>query len=55
MDQWADDFVHSLYGAVLEADLWPVAASRLAALAEAPSAAIMDSDFAAGVVHRQAL
>lgn len=55
MDQAADDFVHVLYSAVLDAEQWGVAVSRLAALAEAPHAALMDSDFAAGVVHRTVL
>ena len=55
MDQAADEFVHALYGAVLEPDQWKLAASRLAALADAPHAGIFDSDFAAGVVHREVL
>lgn len=55
MDQASDEFVHALYGAVLDAEQWKVAASRLAALAEVAHAGIFDSDFAAGVVHRTVL
>lgn len=53
--QSVDDFVHTLYGAVLDADLWPVALSLMAALADAPHASLMDTDFAAGVVFRALL
>ncbi len=56
MEQQAvDDFVHMLYGAVIDAELWPGALSRMAALADAPRASLMDSDFAAGVVFRALL
>ncbi|MFN0039178.1 MAG: helix-turn-helix transcriptional regulator [Burkholderiales bacterium] len=55
MDQASDDFVYTLYGAVLDADQWPVVTTKLAVLADAPHCGIFDSDFAAGVVHRQTL
>ncbi len=56
MDQQAvDDFVHTIYGAVLDAELWPAALSRIATLVDAPRASMMDSDFAAGVVYRELL
>jgi DNA-binding CsgD family transcriptional regulator len=55
MDQACDDFVHTLYSAVLDAGQWKVAIARMAALADAPHAGLHDIDFAAGVVHREVL
>lgn len=55
MDQASDEFVHALYGAVLEPRQWGDALTRLAALADAPHASLMDIDFAAGLVHREVL
>ncbi len=55
MDQAVDDFVHAVYGAVLDPELWPVALSGIATLADAPHAAMMDVDFAAGAVYRELL
>jgi len=54
MDQATDDFIHTLYDAVLEAEKWPVAVEKLAGLVDASHASLMDSDFAAGVVYRLA-
>jgi DNA-binding CsgD family transcriptional regulator len=56
MDQQAvDEFVHAIYGAVVDSRLWPVALSKMATLADAPHASVMDSDFAAGVVYHELL
>jgi DNA-binding CsgD family transcriptional regulator len=55
MNQASDDFIHAIYGAILDASQWKVALSKLAALADAPRAALMDSDFAASVVYREVL
>jgi DNA-binding CsgD family transcriptional regulator len=53
--QAVDEFIETIYGAILDADLWPVALSGLASLVDAPQASMMDSDFAAGVVYRELL
>ena len=55
MDSVADEFVHAIYGAVLYAGQWEVALEKLAKLAEAPRAALMDSDLAASVAYREVL
>lgn len=55
MDQACDEFVHAIYGAVLDAGQWKVAIARMAALADAPHAGLHDADFAGGVVHREVL
>ena len=55
MDQASDEFVHAIYGAVLDPGQWGLAVSRMAALVEAPHAGVFDIDFAAGVVHRTVL
>ncbi|MGF1615621.1 MAG: hypothetical protein ACFCVA_17395 [Gammaproteobacteria bacterium] len=55
MEQLAKDFVHAIYGAVLDSEKWDVALSTMAALADAEHAAVMDADFAAGVIYRSAL
>lgn len=55
MDRASDDFVHAIYGAVLDPAQWGLAVSRMAALVEAPQAGVFDSDFAAGMVHRTVL
>ena len=55
MDQACDEFVHAIYGAVLDPEQWGPAVSRMAALVEAPHAGVFDSDFAAGIVHRTVL
>ena len=55
MDSVADEFVHAIYSAVLDAGQWKVALSKLATLAEASRAALMDSDFAASVAYREVL
>lgn len=55
MESVADEFVHAIYGAVMDAGQWKVALAKLAMLAEAPRAALMDSDFAASVAYREVL
>lgn len=55
MDQACDEFVHAIYGAVLDTGQWKVAIARMAALADAPHAGLHDADFAGGVVHREVL
>jgi DNA-binding CsgD family transcriptional regulator len=55
MDQASDEFVHAIYGAVLDVGLWKAAIARMAALADAPHAGLHDIDFAGGVVHREVL
>src|SRR3954463_3122726 len=55
MDAAADEFIHSIYDAVLDPAQWQLAVSRMAGLIEAPHAGVFDSDFAAGVVHRTVL
>ena len=51
--QQIDEFVHSIYGAILDNEKWKVALAQLANLADAPRAALLDSDLAAGVTHRE--
>lgn len=55
MEQAFDEFVHSIYGAVLDAGQWNAALANLANLAEAKYGAIMDSDLAAAVAYREVL
>ena len=55
MESVADEFVHAIYGAVMDSGQWEVALSKLAKLAEAPRAALMDSDFATSVAYREVL
>lgn len=55
MESVADEFVHAIYGAVMDAGQWKVALAKLATLAEAPRAALMDSDFASSVAYREVL
>jgi DNA-binding CsgD family transcriptional regulator len=55
MDQACDEFVHAIYGAVLDAGQWKVAVARMAALTDAPHAGLHDADFAGGIVHREVL
>ena len=55
MDQACDEFVHAIYGAVLDPGQWKVAVARMAALADAPHAGLHDVDFAGGAVHREVL
>lgn len=50
-----DEFIHTLYGAVLDAAMWKPAMAKMAMLADAPIATILDSDFAASVVYREVL
>lgn len=53
--QAVDEFIHTIYGAVLDVESWPLALSRLAALVDAPHASFIDCDFAAGVLYRLVL
>ncbi|HVY06494.1 MAG TPA: hypothetical protein VHB46_11010 [Burkholderiales bacterium] len=51
--QQLDEFTHFVYGAILDAEKWKVALGKLAQMAEAPRAALVDSDLAASVTYRQ--
>jgi DNA-binding CsgD family transcriptional regulator len=53
--QAVDEFIHTIYGAVLDVELWLPALSSLAALVDAPHASLVDCDFAAGVLYRLVL
>lgn len=55
MEQDFDEFIHTLYGAVLDATMWKPAMAKMAMLADAPIATLMDSDFAASVMYREVL
>lgn len=51
--QQLDEFTHDIYSAILDAGKWQVALGKLANMAEAPRAALLDSDLAASVTYRQ--
>lgn len=55
MDEAFDEFVNIIYGAVLDVNLWKPAMAKLATIADAEFATLMDSDFAGSVVYREVL
>jgi DNA-binding CsgD family transcriptional regulator/PAS domain-containing protein len=50
-----DQAIHALYDAALEPGRWPEALRTLAELADTAHAALLDTNFANGMVHRQHL